>query len=306
MENETLISIVVVATPGRKKDLWRCLQSIKDSTYKNIETIVVDNSCNPVLAKEVKTSFPNMRLIRMPSNLGVLAYNIGFANAQGKYIVALDDDCTLRPDTLQKLMERFQQSPKNIGILDFNWFNPVENYYHVDLSEETKSSEKYSFGGGACMFKKKVFNKVGYYDADLFLWLHEVDLALRILDAGFKIYFAQDIVIDHYEEKGKLRKKKIFYNARNKTLLVIKHFSFRFFPLLILRDLVWIFLLPYRKGSLKALYYGIKGYITGWLNFWVPLKKRKVLSYKVQEKYIKSYLFGDLINLWHKISWTRK
>lgn len=295
------ISIVVVAAPNRRKNLSRCLSSIRNSNYPNKETIVVDNSNNPRLAQEVSLIFPEVTLIRMPMNTGVLGYNIGFANARGEYIVALDDDCALKPNTLLELSARLQQTPKNVGILDFNWFNPLGGYYHMDSTQPPKLKDRFSFGGGACIFKKEIFQKVGYFDSDFFLWVHEEDLALRVLAAGYKIRFAEDIVIKHFEPKNGFRPQKIFYNARNKAWLRVKHFSLRYFPLLIVRDLIWLLLLPYRWRSLRTLYYGFIGYLSGWLTFWVQMKKRKVISTNVQKNYLTTSVFSGFDDIWQNI-----
>lgn len=281
------ISVVVAAGPKRKKELFRCISSVKNSNYKNVEIIVVDNSCNPTLSKEVSSKFPKIRVIRLPINTGIFGFNVGFANAQGEYILALDDDCTVQANTLQKIHNHFKQWPKTVGIMSLNRFNPLGEYYYPNST--------YGFVGGACVFRKELLQKVGYYDSSFFCWVHEDDFALRTLNADYRIRLEKNIVIYHHEKTTNLRKHQIFLNARNKAWLNIKHFSLKFIPFLIARDLVWVFLLPLRKKSLKAWCYGIKGYSQGYLTFWTPLKKRKVVSPKIQKQFLKHYLFSDFL-----------
>ena len=290
--NNPLVSIVVLTCPGRKRELWRCLNSIKSSNYKKIETIVISNGCHLGLAKEIKSQFPKVNTILLPTNAGCFGFDVGYINAGGKYILSLDDDTSLKPDTLKKIINVFEKKPKNVGILSINSYNPKSKHYYL-----SSTGGFTGFQAGGAVFRKELFNKVGYFDEDFFLWGEEDDLALRVLDAGYKIHFEKSIIINHYEKTGRLRKKQIFFNARNKAWLNIKHFSLKFIPLIVLRDLVWILLLPYRKKSLAAIWYGLRGYISGYLTLWTPLRKRKVVSSEVQKKFVRFYLFSDVKRL---------
>jgi len=299
-----LISVVVLTCTGRKKELFRCLKSVKKSNYQNIEIVVVANDCPSRLTKEIKSQFPKTKVILLPANTGCFGFNVGYANAKGKYILSLDDDTSInkfasdeiKSDTIEKIVNVFEKKPENVGIISIAAYNPKsKHYYFPSLDEFT------GFQAGGAAFRKELFNEVGYYDKDFFLWGEEDDFALRVLDAGYQIALEKTVVINHYEKRAGLRKKQIFFNARNKAWLNIKHFSPGFIPLLFFRDLIWILLLPYRKRSFRALYFGIKGYISGWLSFWTPLKKRKVISLKIQKKFLKFYLFGNIKRLKNSI-----
>lgn len=291
-----LISVVILTCAGRKKELFRCLNSIKKSSYQNIETLVVANTCSSTLVKEIKLQFPKVKIILLPANTGCFGFSVGYTNAKGKYILSLDDDTSIKPNTIKKIINAFEKKPKNVGVVSITAYNPKsKHYYFSSVNGFT------GFQAGGAVFKKELFEKIGYYDEDFFLWGEEDDLALRILNSGYQIDSEKTIVINHYEKREGLRKKQIFFNARNKAWLNIKHFSLIFIPLIILRDLVWILLLPFRKKSFKALYFGIKGYVFGWLTFWIPLKKRKAVSLKIQKRFLKFYLFSDINRLKNSI-----
>jgi hypothetical protein len=285
---EHLVSVVVLTCSGREKKLFRCLNSIQSSRYKNIETILVANNCSPTLIKQIKSKFPKVKPIWLPANTGCFGRNVGYANANGKYILSLDDDITIFPETIGKAVEIFERKPEKTAVLALNVYNPQTNHYYGSPSKWLTS-----FPAAGVMFKKNLLDKVGYYDKDFFLWGEEDDLVLRILDAGYRIEFLKDVIVNHSEKPGKLRKRQIFLNARNKAWLNIKHFSFKFFPLLIARDLVWLFFLPYRKHSLKVLWYCLTGHLLGYFSFSVPWRKRKVISLKIQKRFLKHYWLSD-------------
>lgn len=284
-----LISVVVLTYGERKKELFRCLKSIEKSSYQNKEVILVTNGCPLTLVDAVKSKFPEVKIIQLPTNTGVFfGFNTGFINAKGEYILALDDDTSIRSNTLKQLVELFQASSKDIAVISPNAYNPITKHSYAPC----QTKDMISFHG-ASAFRKSVLDQVGYYDNDFFASLGADDLAIRIINAGYKIKFGQAIIIHHYERGSVLRKRKLFLNARNKAWFNIKHFSGRFLPLLVLRDLVWITLLPYRKKSLKAWWYGITGYLLGYLNLFIPLKKRKPVANNIQKKFIKHYWLGD-------------
>lgn len=291
MLSKPLISIVTVAAPHRTRSLVRLLKSIYSSTYQNFEIIIIDNSLNPRLALNIMAKFPQIIFIKMPNNTGIQGFNIGYANAQGQYILSLDDDSGIRKDTLQKIASCFQTKPDKTAILSLTRFNPLTGKFYQEAKANQKKFHVLNFSTGACVFRKNIFSKIGYYDQDFFCWVHEDDFGLRVLNQGLNISFQKDIIINHFEKpSATLRKNLIILNARNKTWLNLKHFSIKFLPLLIARDLVWIFLLPLRRRSIKALFYGLSGYLSGWLNPFPALKKRQVIAPQVQKIFLNQYI----------------
>jgi GT2 family glycosyltransferase len=284
------ITIVIVTAPNRKKELFRCLKSIQRSTFKNYEIIVIDNSGNSNLPREVRQFFPEVILIRMPNNSGMFAYNVGFINASGKYIFALDDDCVIMKDTLDTIIN-FINEHQHVMVVTCNVYNPLHPSSLNKERKKTKQKPPLTFMGGASVFKKEIFEKVGYYDSDFFCWRHELDLSIRILNAGYTIDFGGNIRVRHYE-KQLIRKEKIFFDARNKAWFNIKNFSILFLPLLVIRDFAWLLLLVLRHKNILASLYGITGYIWGCLTFIIPLRKKVKISKKIQFLYLKQLLLN--------------
>ncbi len=285
----TFISILILAGPGRIKELKRCLSSIQKATYKNYEILIVDNSGNPKVIKKLKENFPKVKIYHLPYNTGIFGYNVGFVNAAADFIFSLDNDCTVEKDTFKKIVSSFLEKPKSVGVLTLNVKNPLSN----DLNEEKldRSTIPLTFAGGASVFRKQIFEKVGYYDQDFFCWRHELDLSIRILNAGYSIYFEENININHYDKSLSFRQEKIFLDTRNKAWFNIKYFSFYYFPVLVIRDIIWLLLLPVRHKCIYAFFFGVIGYLFGYLTFFIPLAKRQSISNKVQRLYLKALLF---------------
>ncbi|MEM4271313.1 MAG: glycosyltransferase [Candidatus Pacearchaeota archaeon] len=210
MKNKQLISIVILIGPNRGKELFKAIRSVLNSTYKNYELILVDNSSNLELKNEILNKFSSVKLYTMPFNTGMVGYSIGFAKVKGKYILALDDDCTIEKNTLEKIVLAFNNLPQKVGIIATNVYNPIRKYFYYSKYVRENTRTIYTFPGGASAFKKEIFDKIGYYDNDFFCWLHEDDLAIRLINSGYEIYFDKNIIINHHdsEEYRKIRKNK--------------------------------------------------------------------------------------------------
>ncbi|MBP9691066.1 glycosyltransferase [Candidatus Woesebacteria bacterium] len=287
-----LVTIVVVAGPDRKKELFHCLQTIYASTYKSIEVIVVDNSMNTEIARSVEKTFPSARRIIMPENTGIFGYNVGFANAQGAYILILDDDCALPKESIEHAVRSFEQKSEHVGVLTAHIYNPTLKNYSTQVYAENNLTTIPLFSG-ASMFRASALKKVGYFDASLFCWQHEIDLSLRMLDAGFTIYFEKQFVVIH--PKGvEYRAILHYYISRNETWLAIKHFSFPFLELLLLKNLLVVLLLPFKYKTIKALGYGLLGYVAGYASLFRVLKQRKTVAWNIQKRFFAFHVLGRL------------
>lgn len=104
MQQEPLISIIV-RTCNRPDILINALNSICRQTYKNIETVVIEDGKN-VSEKMIKENFPSMNLIYYSTGkrLGRSRVgNIGLSMANGLYFNFLDDDDELFPEHISSL-----------------------------------------------------------------------------------------------------------------------------------------------------------------------------------------------------------
>lgn len=284
---------VVIATLGNKKELIDLVKTIHNLKRNDIEVIVVDNGAGAQFPMYIARNYHYVKVITMPNNTGMFAYNVGFINARGKFIFLLDDDCVINKSTISNIVKRFSKEPVSTGVVTINIYDPKQKYYSTSHLFQLKSPYVPTFAGGASMFRREVFEKVGYFDEDFFCWQHEDDLSIKIADAGYRIYFDREIVLYHDEKFGQVRKLELLLTGRNKVWFYLKHFSWFLIPLNMARDILWI-ITPLNK-PLLARWYAICGYLWGWLSLITPLRKRKVASFKTQIRYIKYYLLGKYV-----------
>ncbi len=236
MGKEPLVSVVVVNW-NRKEDLRECLESLRNQTYKNIEIIVVDNCSTDGSIEMIKKDFPEVKLIVMPdSSYGACeCYNIGFANTNGKYIIILDNDVVLENNWIKSAVDKFEND-KKIGILASKILNyythEVSNWHHpLDKKFAEMEFESTTFIGCAAAIRKKIIDEIGGYPKEFFIYANEQDLAVRVLDLGYRITYYPKLVSYHKippSHTSRETKRKFFYTLRNDLWFYWKYFPINY------------------------------------------------------------------------------
>ncbi len=224
-----VVSIVIVSFNTR--DLLReCLQSL-DNEAGGIprEVFVVDNISRDGSADMVEQEFPDVKLIRSTVNLGfAAANNKAFPFCTGKYVVLLNSDAFLKPQALQRAIAYMDADPR-IGLggarlvgRDDSWqpsarmFPSVLNDFLMLSGLSGKYPRSRFFGrydrtwadqnapadvdwvpGAFSVIRRDVLESVGYFDENFFLYYEEVDLCLRIRQAGYIVRYWPDVVVIH-------------------------------------------------------------------------------------------------------------
>lgn len=228
---EPLVSIVTICW-NRKQEILESLKGIHQVRFDALEVIVVDNGSTDGTAEAIKEAYPTVRLIRLPENIGIKAYNKGFQIACGEYIIILDDDSFPHAEAVQRMVEKFQQDAQ-LGVVAFD----VRNYYQYDDVKEAESqvpekntaatSSHYlmAFNGAGAGVRRNVLEEAGYYPEEFFLYWNEQDTAFRILNRGYKIEFFSDVVAYHkYSPKNRLSWRAPYYYTRNAFWLIWKNY----------------------------------------------------------------------------------
>jgi GT2 family glycosyltransferase len=101
---------VVVATLDRPEDLRACLRClVTQASSRSVEIIVVDNNPGSGLTPPVVAEFPGALLFEERRRGLAYARNRGVIASRGDIIVATDDDVTMPPEWLDKLVAPFAE-----------------------------------------------------------------------------------------------------------------------------------------------------------------------------------------------------
>lgn len=200
--NKTRTVSVVITTRNRYQVLRRCITSIIDSETKPTEIIVIDDQSTDETATftgQDITGVP-LRIIRLTTHTMMSqARTIGAQNATGDLILLIDDDNVLDSRMIGFLVAAFSAHP-DYGILGpvmytFSTQQVQTAFQRINLatgytwgpSTVPKTALVASDGvPNVFMVRRTVFEKCGYFDADLLATYSEPDFAWRILRHGWK------------------------------------------------------------------------------------------------------------------------
>tara|TARA_Y100000741_G_scaffold347560_1_gene314982 strand:+ start:761 stop:1801 length:1041 start_codon:yes stop_codon:yes gene_type:complete len=309
MDKVSLVSIIVLNYNAGQL-LLNCIDSLKKSTYSNLEIIVVDNISSDGSQTKCKEEFPNIKLIQNEKNLGYCGgNNIGIKEAKGDYIVILNPDTIVEPNCIEELVSAQNKfgdglyQPKILSLNEENVVQSTGNMLHIfgfgfardkgkkDVNDIVEI-QKIGYASGTCLFTtRKVIEKIGLLDEFLFLYHDDLDLGWRAAQIGINSYYVPKSKIFHVESYSlKWSAKKFYWLERNRKYCLRTHYSKETYKKikfsLILVDLfVWAFY--FSKGFLGAK---IKAELEIWKNKKIIEKK----YYELEKKKIISD--GELIN----------
>ena len=109
------VDVSVVIPSYNTRDLMeQALRTVREAAVDlEVEIFVVDNASSDDSVEMVRTSFPSVKLICNERNVGfAAANNIAFEQATGRYVLLLNSDTVVRPDTLRTLVTFLDDHPK--------------------------------------------------------------------------------------------------------------------------------------------------------------------------------------------------
>jgi GT2 family glycosyltransferase len=250
------------------------LETLRNVTYPNFETLIVDNASPSTSPYTIKERYPEVELIVSEKNLGFAGgNNIALKKAKGDYILLLNNDTEVQPDFLDSLVD-LMESDDTIGIVSSKilYFyedntiqyagaspiNPITSrgrhygYKETDNGQFNEVTETFYPHGACMMIRKSVLEELGLLYEGYFLYYEELDFAERVKRAGYKIYFQPNSSILHKESisTGKNSPLKTYYMNRNRLLFLRRNSKGLTFFLAML----YFFSISLPKNTIKYLF----------------------------------------------------
>ncbi|MFQ5449560.1 MAG: glycosyltransferase family 2 protein [Nitrospinaceae bacterium] len=236
------VSAVIVNWNG-KKEVADCIRSLLEQDDPGLEIIVSDNGSGDGSIEMIREQFPSVVLLENGKNLGFgTAVNRGFAAAAGDFLIFLNNDLILEPDGIRKLKELLE-SDDTIGaavpkILYFDKRGTINSYgvlvhytgiacpNRIDQKDSPDLDPLETACGGIFMFRRGVYESVGGFDENLFLYHEDHDLSWRIRLAGWKIVVTPKAVFYHHYHFNK-GVRKFYFSEKNRLHLLLKNLEGR-------------------------------------------------------------------------------
>jgi GT2 family glycosyltransferase len=238
------ISVIILNWNG-EQFLEDCLGAMRRQTFRDFETILVDNGSTDGSVEYVRTHFPEVKLLALLDNLGFTGGNIaGYAQANGDLVVLLNNDTEAHPSWLEEI-HRASHAYPDAGsfaskMMYFDERTRVENCGFdlgisgatLDLGRDEPDGPEWNqprkvFGGcgGAVAYRRSMLEEVGFLDPEFFMIYEDADLSFRAQLHGYEcVYVPGAIVYHRYRVTiGKAPSHQVFYSQRNIEFMYLKN-----------------------------------------------------------------------------------
>ena len=239
---------IVIVTWNKKSDVLNLLGALKSLNYDNFDIIVVDNASTDRSADEVASVYPDVTLIINTENLGgaggfKTGMNYALQKAAYRYIWLLDNDAMVENDTLLQLVtvaERDERigiagslilNPDKPGMIvelgafvawDLGTWKPHLRSASISIVPQDAVVEVDYVPACSALIRTDALKKSGVMDARFFLHWDDIDLCLRIKEAGYKVVAVSRSRVYHGVEKG-FNPVLAYYDIRNGLLAISMH-----------------------------------------------------------------------------------
>ncbi len=249
-----------------------CIDSLLAQTMKP-DIIVVDNASTDGSADIVR-EYDGIRLIELEDNFGFCrAVNEGIAVTATKYVILLNNDTKAEPDFVEELYraidkhdDTFSVASKMLQMDSPDRIDSAGDLYCAlgwafSLGKDHKSSRYdkesviFSACGGASIYRKELFEQIGYFDELHFSYLEDVDVGYRARIMGYVNRYTPKAVVYHAGSAStgsRYNPFKVRLAARNSWYVIYKNM-----PALQIVINLPFFLIGF---GLKALFFIFRGY----------------------------------------------
>ena len=195
---------VIVPVRNSPKELRLCLEHLSASTYASYEVIVVDDASTDESA-EVAVEL-GARLLRLDQRHGpAQARNRGAEIARGEYLLFLDADVCVHPDTMQLVVDTFAQDPgldAVFGSYDMeptakNVLSEYKNLFHHFVHQDSREQAT-TFWSGCGAIRRTTFVKMAGFSTSYGRpCIEDIELGRRLHKAGHRIMLNKRLQVTH-------------------------------------------------------------------------------------------------------------
>lgn len=257
---------VVVLTMGRRPEkLTLAIESLLAQRDVDLDIICVGNGWTPVgLPEQVRT-------LALPENLGIPAgRNAGAAEVDGDLLFFFDDDAVIPdPHFLADVARRFEEHPR-LGLLmtridTLNGEPPPQRWIpRLRKGDARRPGPVFSICECAIAMRPEVFRATDGWP-DEFFYAHEgIELAWRTWDAGYVVWYAGDMAVQHPAVDPARHDYYYRLNARNRVWLARRNLPLPLGPAYVGTWTLVQVLRSIAGGDTKSLRPWFAGWREGW------------------------------------------
>lgn len=213
-----LVSVIIPAK-NRPDFLARLLASVRRQRGVRLEMVVVDDGSDPPLGNLGR----DVTILRHDVSRGACASrNDGLRATRGEVVAFFDDDAELASDEVLVRACEWLRARSRAGAIGFRQTDAQGATRGVNPSSSSEPCLAPVFYTYGCLVRRDVFDAVGEFAEAFFYYYEEMELSLRVLDAGYEIIYDPEVSVIHHEsEVGRNWKRISRLTLRNSLLTVL-------------------------------------------------------------------------------------
>ncbi|WP_254545801.1 glycosyltransferase family 2 protein [Halomarina pelagica] len=231
----------IIATYNRKNDLVECIKSVLEQEYRPREIIIISNSTDGtegLFEFDGELNKDCIKFHQFNGRMGVAkARNVGYVIAAGDIFVTLDDDAILTDSQATNQIVDLFESYDRIGALAFRSINYYTGkvdtaefpYRNNDRPFDEPFEATYFVGVGNAL-KRSAVDEVGLYPDTFEYGFEELDISLRLLDAGYRIRYVPSVTVKHKQSPhGRFPGRKVAQKRlENRIRVGVRHLPWKY------------------------------------------------------------------------------
>ena len=214
----TKVAAVVLSMGNRPAELEKALETLLAQEGVELDVVLVGNGWRPEGLPE------GVRAVHLEENVGIPeGRNIGAREARGDILFFYDDDAFLpTTDVLRRLAEEYA-TDERIAVVQPRGADPTglptprRWVPHLRTGGGGAAGDVVVFWEGVCTIRRTAFEEVGGWPGHFWYGHEGIDLAYRLLDAGWRLRYRPDVVVNHPATQP--TRHAVYYrmNARNRV-----------------------------------------------------------------------------------------
>ena len=205
---------VIIPNYNGLKFMEPCMAALKRQTSQEFEVLVVDNGSADGSAEWLKEhQIPGIFLKENTGFSG--AVNAGIRASRTPYVILLNNDTEAEPDYIEELVKAIEQSPRIFSVsprmiqmhrrdrMDDggDMYSIMGWAYQRGVGQEIERYERpchiFSACAGAAIYRREIFEEIGYFDEMHFAYLEDIDVGYRAKIAGYYNRYCPSAVVYH-------------------------------------------------------------------------------------------------------------
>jgi len=243
---------IIIVNWNSASYLRACLSSLYFQIQSfTFEVIVVDNASYDGCEELIQKQFPGVLFIQSSENVGFgRANNLGFSRSCGEFILFLNPDTEIVGDALERMLDclRVTRAAGATGVrllntdgslqtssvqafptitnqlLDFGVLQRVfprwrmwgtEAFYN----DTNEPSEVDAISGACFLIKRSVFEEIGLFSEQYFMYSDDLELCSRIKKAGYSVLYMNNCKVIHHGGKSSAEQEDHFSDVLQRESL---------------------------------------------------------------------------------------